>query len=143
MMVVAGDYSLSIYEGTEQEILPQLLVPHPGYNNTTNNHDIMLIKVGLQPPASSLPLFWSPFLSPRCSLIRLSAASPAEGSRLSEQLRLHRPAASAGSLRGRAQGVSSVRLGLHQPQLGPDPLHPPHGHAAHRLCGEVQQQPVF
>lgn len=50
MMVVAGDYSLSIYEGTEQEILPQLLVPHPGYNKTTNNHDIMLIKVGLQPP---------------------------------------------------------------------------------------------
>lgn len=46
MMVVAGDYSLSIYEGTEQEILPQLLVPHPDYNNTTNNHDIMLIKVG-------------------------------------------------------------------------------------------------
>ncbi|XP_075898136.1 trypsin-3 [Nelusetta ayraudi] len=45
MMVVAGDYSLSIYEGTEQEILPQLLVPHPGYNKTTNNHDIMLIKL--------------------------------------------------------------------------------------------------
>lgn len=45
MMVVAGDYSLSIYEGTEQEILPQLLVPHPQYNNTTNNNDIMLIKV--------------------------------------------------------------------------------------------------
>lgn len=45
MIVVAGDYSLSIYEGTEQEILPQLLVPHPDYNATTNNSDIMLIKV--------------------------------------------------------------------------------------------------
>lgn len=45
MMIVAGDYSLSIYEGTEQQILPQLLVPHPEYNNTTNNNDIMLIKV--------------------------------------------------------------------------------------------------
>lgn len=47
MMIVAGDYSLTIYEGTEQEILPQLLMPHPEYNNTTNNNDIMLIKVGL------------------------------------------------------------------------------------------------
>lgn len=45
MMVVAGDYALAIYEGTEQEILPQMLVPHPQYNTTTNNNDIMLIKV--------------------------------------------------------------------------------------------------
>ncbi|CAN9515653.1 unnamed protein product [Ophioblennius macclurei] len=45
MMIVAGDYSLTIYEGTEQEILPQLVVPHPGYNSTTNNKDIMLIKL--------------------------------------------------------------------------------------------------
>ncbi|XP_011617326.2 trypsin-3 isoform X2 [Takifugu rubripes] len=45
MLVVAGDYSLSIYEGTEQETLPQLLVPHPQYNSTTNNNDIMLIKL--------------------------------------------------------------------------------------------------
>lgn len=49
MLVVAGDFSLSIYEGTEQEILPQLLVPHPEYNDSTNNHDIMLIKVGAPP----------------------------------------------------------------------------------------------
>lgn len=45
MMIVAGDYSLTIYEGTEQEILPHLLIPHPEYNVTTNNNDIMLIKV--------------------------------------------------------------------------------------------------
>uniref|UniRef100_A0A3P8UBG7 trypsin n=1 Tax=Amphiprion percula TaxID=161767 RepID=A0A3P8UBG7_AMPPE len=45
MLIVAGDYSLTIYEGTEQEILPHLVVPHPAYNSTTNNSDIMLIKV--------------------------------------------------------------------------------------------------
>lgn len=45
MMIVAGDYALTIYEGTEQEIMPHLLVPHPQYNVTTNNNDIMLIKV--------------------------------------------------------------------------------------------------
>uniref|UniRef100_A0A3P8U888 trypsin n=1 Tax=Amphiprion percula TaxID=161767 RepID=A0A3P8U888_AMPPE len=41
MLIVAGDYSLTIYEGTEQEILPHLVVPHPAYNSTTNNSDIM------------------------------------------------------------------------------------------------------
>ncbi|XP_068997562.1 trypsin-3 [Embiotoca jacksoni] len=45
MIIVSGDYSLAIYEGTEQEILPQLVVPHPAYNSTTNNSDIMLIKL--------------------------------------------------------------------------------------------------
>ena len=44
MLVVAGDYSLSIYEGTEQEFLPQLVVPHPGYNTLNNDNDIMLVK---------------------------------------------------------------------------------------------------
>lgn len=68
MMVVAGEYSLTIYEGTEQGILPQLLVPHPEYNITTNNNDIMLIKVhknvaGLAPLClnllSSISVYWS------------------------------------------------------------------------------------
>ncbi|KAM9751505.1 trypsin [Menidia menidia] len=45
MMVVAGDYSLTIYEGTEQEIQPQFLVPHPAYDSNTKNNDIMLIKL--------------------------------------------------------------------------------------------------
>lgn len=54
MMIVAGDYSLTIYEGTEQEIMPQLLIPHPDYNSATNNNDIMLIKVQ--------PVFTSVFL---------------------------------------------------------------------------------
>ncbi|KAM8864711.1 trypsin-3 isoform 1-T1 [Spinachia spinachia] len=45
MMIVAGDYSLTIYEGTEQEMLPQLVFPHPDYNSTTPNNDIMLIKL--------------------------------------------------------------------------------------------------
>ncbi|XP_055366320.1 trypsin-3 [Betta splendens] len=45
MVIIAGDYSLSIYEGTEQEITPHLLIPHPGYNSSTNDHDIMLIKL--------------------------------------------------------------------------------------------------
>lgn len=44
-MIIAGDYSLTIYEGTEQEIMPHLLIPHPNYNSDTNNNDIMLIKV--------------------------------------------------------------------------------------------------
>ncbi|XP_013881194.1 trypsin-3 [Austrofundulus limnaeus] len=45
MLVVAGDYSLSVYEGTEQEVLPQFLLPHPQYNYQKNNYDIMLIKL--------------------------------------------------------------------------------------------------
>ncbi|XP_055021983.1 trypsin [Boleophthalmus pectinirostris] len=45
MMVVAGDYTRGIYEGTEQEIFPQVLIPHPEYNSVTNNNDIMLIKL--------------------------------------------------------------------------------------------------
>ncbi|XP_041955024.1 trypsin isoform X1 [Alosa sapidissima] len=45
MMIIAGDYSLSMYEGTEQFYRPYLLIPHPDYNKTTHNADIMLIKL--------------------------------------------------------------------------------------------------
>ncbi|XP_036387379.1 trypsin-like isoform X3 [Megalops cyprinoides] len=45
MMVVAGDYSLSVFEGTEQYSKPQSLVPHPQYNKSNNNADIMLINL--------------------------------------------------------------------------------------------------
>ncbi|MBN3324133.1 TRY3 protein, partial [Atractosteus spatula] len=45
IVVVAGDYSLSMYEGTEQYSQPQRLIPHPEYNQSTNNADIMLIKL--------------------------------------------------------------------------------------------------
>lgn len=44
-MIVAGDYSLNVFEGTEQYSLPHSLVPHPLYNKSSNNADIMLIKV--------------------------------------------------------------------------------------------------
>lgn len=45
MLIIAGDYSLSMYEGTEQFYRPHLLIAHPEYNMTTHNADIMLIKV--------------------------------------------------------------------------------------------------
>ncbi|XP_036806718.1 trypsin-like isoform X2 [Oncorhynchus mykiss] len=45
MMIVAGDYSLSMFEGTEQYSKPHRIIPHPLYNKTTNNADIMLIKL--------------------------------------------------------------------------------------------------
>ncbi|KAM3872117.1 trypsin [Diretmus argenteus] len=45
MMIVAGDHSLSSYEGTEQFFIPHRLIPHPQYNSVTNNNDIMLIKL--------------------------------------------------------------------------------------------------
>lgn len=56
MMVVAGDYSISIYEGTEQEIFPQFLIPHPDHNSTTYNNDIMLIKL-------QVPVYLNDFVS--------------------------------------------------------------------------------
>lgn len=45
MMIVAGDYIVNNFEGTEQYAKPQRLVIHPLYNRSTNNADIMLIKV--------------------------------------------------------------------------------------------------
>lgn len=45
MMIVAGDYTVNTFEGTEQYAKPHRLVTHPLYNRSTNNADIMLIKV--------------------------------------------------------------------------------------------------
>ena len=45
MMIVAGDYVVNTFEGTEQYAKPHRLVTHPLYNRSTNNADIMLIKV--------------------------------------------------------------------------------------------------
>lgn len=44
-MIVAGDYIVNSFEGTEQYAKPHRLVTHPLYNRSTNNADIMLIKV--------------------------------------------------------------------------------------------------
>nr|XP_057906538.1 trypsin-3 [Doryrhamphus excisus] len=70
MTIVAGDYSLIIYEGTEQEIVPKLLVPHPKYSSSTNNNDIMLIKL-------SSPVDLNNFVS--ITLLPSQSASIAEG----------------------------------------------------------------
>lgn len=45
MMIVAGDYVVNSFDGTEQYAKPHTLVTHPLYNRSTNNADIMLIKV--------------------------------------------------------------------------------------------------
>ncbi|XP_024125341.2 trypsin isoform X1 [Oryzias melastigma] len=45
MMIVAGDYKVNVFEGTEQYAKPHRLVSHPLYNRSTNNADIMLIKL--------------------------------------------------------------------------------------------------
>ncbi|XP_034027516.1 trypsin [Thalassophryne amazonica] len=45
MMIVAGEYSLTIYEGTEQYASIHLLIPHPKFNPSTNDNDIMLVKL--------------------------------------------------------------------------------------------------
>ncbi|MCI4390058.1 hypothetical protein PGIGA_G00118270 [Pangasianodon gigas] len=45
MMIVAGDNFLGKYEGMEQYSKPYSITPHPLYNKSTNNADIMLIKL--------------------------------------------------------------------------------------------------
>lgn len=45
MMIVAGDYTLNNADGTEQYEKPRRLITHPLYNRTTNDNDLMLIKV--------------------------------------------------------------------------------------------------
>ncbi|KAK2851851.1 hypothetical protein Q5P01_008127 [Channa striata] len=70
MLIVAGDYSLAIYEGTEQEIMPHLLIPHPDYSSATNNNDIMLIKL-------RAPVYLNSYVS--IALLPRQGASIAEG----------------------------------------------------------------
>uniref|UniRef100_A0A8C5QCE9 Peptidase S1 domain-containing protein n=1 Tax=Leptobrachium leishanense TaxID=445787 RepID=A0A8C5QCE9_9ANUR len=45
MLIVAGEYSLSMFEGTEQVFRPVRMVAHPEYSSSTKNADIMLIKL--------------------------------------------------------------------------------------------------
>lgn len=45
MMIVAGDYTLNNADGTEQYEKPRRLITHPLYNRTTNDNDLMLIKL--------------------------------------------------------------------------------------------------
>ncbi|XP_076022927.1 trypsin-3 [Genypterus blacodes] len=66
MIIVAGDNSLNVYEGTEQMSSPHLLVPHPEYDSKTDDNDIMLIK--LKAPMS-LNSYVSIALLPRQSAI--------------------------------------------------------------------------
>ncbi|XP_071377928.1 trypsin [Centroberyx affinis] len=70
MMIVAGDYSLSTYEGTEQFFIIHLLIPHPQYNSATNNNDIMLIKL-------KAPVFLNSFVA--IAPLPRQGASIAEG----------------------------------------------------------------
>ncbi|KAM6435549.1 trypsin-3-like [Liasis olivaceus] len=56
MLVVAGEYSLSTFEGTEQIFRPARMVVHPHYSAPSKNADIMLIKL-------SRPVAYSPFVS--------------------------------------------------------------------------------
>ncbi|XP_060793595.1 trypsin isoform X1 [Neoarius graeffei] len=69
MRIVSGAYSISLFEGTEQYRSPQLLVPHPQFNKTTNNADIMLIKM-------QTPVIVNNFVSP--------APLPRQGDNLAE-----------------------------------------------------------
>uniref|UniRef100_A0A803U0Q5 Peptidase S1 domain-containing protein n=2 Tax=Anolis carolinensis TaxID=28377 RepID=A0A803U0Q5_ANOCA len=56
MLIVAGEYSLSAFEGTEQVFRPARLLAHPDYNPVSKNADIMLIKL-------SRPLSYSPYVA--------------------------------------------------------------------------------
>ncbi|XP_030041930.1 trypsin-3 [Microcaecilia unicolor] len=45
MIIVAGEHSLSMFEGTEQLFRPIKMVTHPDYSSVSRNADIMLIKL--------------------------------------------------------------------------------------------------
>ncbi|KAL1020668.1 hypothetical protein UPYG_G00003110 [Umbra pygmaea] len=70
IIIVAGDYSLNVYEGTEQLFLPQALVPYPQYNKDTHDADIMLIKL-------KAPVVMNSYVS--IALLPRQDASVAEG----------------------------------------------------------------
>ncbi|XP_069468272.1 trypsin-3-like [Ambystoma mexicanum] len=56
MLIVAGEHSLSTFEGTEQIFRPALMVAHPDYNSVSRNADIMLIKL-------SRPVIYNAYVS--------------------------------------------------------------------------------
>ncbi|KAJ6656826.1 hypothetical protein lerEdw1_003157 [Lerista edwardsae] len=56
MLIVAGEYSLSTFEGTEQVFRPARMVVHPDYSAASKNADIMLIKL-------NRPVAYSGFVS--------------------------------------------------------------------------------
>ncbi|XP_042335515.1 trypsin-3-like isoform X2 [Sceloporus undulatus] len=56
MLIVAGEYSLSTFEGTEQVFRPTRMVVHPDYSPTSKNADIMLIKL-------NRPVAYSPYVA--------------------------------------------------------------------------------
>ncbi|KAM4643884.1 trypsin-3-like [Discoglossus pictus] len=70
MLVVAGEYSLSMFEGTEQIFHPVRLVPHPDYSSTSKNADIMLIKL-------NRPAMYNAFVS--IVPLPVQGSSPREG----------------------------------------------------------------
>lgn len=45
IQIIAGDHSLSRYEGTEQMFYPTKMIPYPQYNPESKDSDIMLIKL--------------------------------------------------------------------------------------------------
>ncbi|XP_048417060.1 trypsin [Stegostoma tigrinum] len=45
MQIVAGEHSLTRYEGTEQLFRPSKIIPHPQYDSKRKDSDVMLIKL--------------------------------------------------------------------------------------------------
>ncbi|KAE8594646.1 hypothetical protein XENTR_v10019732 [Xenopus tropicalis] len=70
MFIVAGEYSLSIFEGTEQIFRPVRMVQHPDYSSTSKNADIMMIKL-------NRPAFYNAFVS--VVPLPIQGVSPIEG----------------------------------------------------------------
>ncbi|XP_025019094.1 trypsin-3-like [Python bivittatus] len=81
MLVVAGEYSLSTFEGTEQIFRPARMVVHPHYSAPSKNADIMLIKVT---PIPRGPQSWQ---GPKAR----AAVSPPRDTSRAASLRLNGP----------------------------------------------------